>query len=541
MFKGIKIDGLFIFLSLAICLIFVSSNSIKGLFNCNLENSNYEITTIDHKLKHPICGYLDTDYVISSYNPEYDVLYSLDGGDKFLNAGESINLLDVSNVQILYNNTSIRWRHPYGKFPELKSVVIKLRHKNKNVETQSAVYTFFDDWKSDIPVVSLSINNSELFDEFRGIMVYGSMAWNDKTFYKDWWYRSANFRERGMDWERGVNFQYFENGKLKVNQDCGIRISGNATRYFPQKSLRIYARSSYGQEKIDYPFWGDFGNKKVTSLLLRNSGNDNTGSLFADLLIHNISRGSNVLVQSGRPVSVFINGNYWGLYNIRERIDAYFIAKREGVKEEDITLLDGAIGELKTGSEKDHEGYVEFINNLPQGIMTEDEYMVIDEYISMSSFIDYILFETFFANGDWPNNNVVWYKAGNNKWKWVLNDLDYSMSYLGSENVNVNLFTKLKSTNNTHTSILFSSLVGNDNFKIALKSRAIELLETNLSVDNIKNEYQNLKMNYENELENEINRWRMIDSRESWEKKCSDNFIFLINRRSIFLRQIEKL
>jgi len=304
MFIEVKIIRLLVFFVASLLLLLLAFPSIGSALTGDLE-SNYQISENSKIIDAPVQGaFFETDS-IRSFNPGFEVYYSLNGGDTFLNAGKTLNFEKTSNHKIIYKSTAIRWRHPKGEFSEIWSLVLKLRNEQTKIETKNEVLTYFNKNTTSLPIVSLSVKESDLFDELKGMMVYGERSWNDEEFYKDWWYRSANFRERGIYWERKVNFQYFEEGIQKVDQDCGLRISGNATRYFPQKSMRVYAREMYGEDKIDFPFWGEDGNKKATSILLRNSGNDNTGSLFADLLIHNICRGSEVLVQSGKPVSVY--------------------------------------------------------------------------------------------------------------------------------------------------------------------------------------------------------------------------------------------
>src|SRR5690606_9703765 len=124
--------------------------------------------------------------------------------------------------------------------------------------------------------------NKDLFDWEEGIMNYGASSTANPFFHVDWWYRPANFANRGSNSERKVFFQFFEEGKLLFEQACKMKISGNTTRYFPQKSMKIYPVEPKVEDKMAYPFWGEFGNEKSESLLLRNGGNDNMKTLFAD-------------------------------------------------------------------------------------------------------------------------------------------------------------------------------------------------------------------------------------------------------------------
>ncbi|MBK9192244.1 MAG: CotH kinase family protein [Crocinitomicaceae bacterium] len=319
-----------------------------------------------------------------------------------------------------------------------------------------------------------------------------------------------------------------------------MRISGNATRGFPQKSIRISANKMYGEEKINYNFFGEEGLKKYTSLVLRNSGNDNTKTMFADLLMQTLVTSENVLIQEGQPVEVFLNGNYWGIYNIRERIDIYFIAKKEDVGADEVTLLESN-GELKEGLASDKTSFDNFINEISNGDKSGKEmYLLADNHIDLSSFMDYIIYETFYGNGDWPSNNVQWYKAGNSKWKWILQDLDYGMAYSGKQNVEVNLFDKLKKSKGV-TSDIFNALFQSEKFRNRFIDRANEIVESDFSEERITAAFEEIKNKYDKSIEFQIRRWRMIDSKEIWEENCQTNVDFLLNRGEVYIKQVEDL
>ena len=545
MLKQIRIDSLLLFLFLGIVFLWCFFPDIKSKL---LENEHYTVIrmSLDEQLDFPAQGKSE-EGKISVYNDNLQLLYSVNGGDDYLSvANNKLSTDEIQNPAIIYQNTSIRWRHPKGSFPTLRTVLVKLRDEKNKTESRPRVLTYFSEITSDFPIINISARQGDLFSWERGIMVYGSESSIDDGFQKDWWYRSANFASRGVEWGRAVYFQYFEKGQLQTEQKCEIRISGNATRYFPQKSLKLFPLDNVGKKgRIDFPFFGDDGNKKFESLLLRHSGNDNNKTLFADLLMNRLASGANVLVQNGFPVSVYINGNYWGIYNFRERFDSYLIAKKEGVSKEDVTILQcegyGDRTLLKEGRKKEKQAFDSLILSLSQEtFLSKKGYDEIRKEVSVKSFIDYIIFETFYANNDWLHNNTMWYKAKDKKWKWLLNDLDFSLAYPGENNVNTNLFEKLKK-NVSVTAQLFNALMSNADFNARFKNRAEEIIATNFSDNSIDEHYFSLKKRYETEIDQHIRRWRFMDSHEQWEKDCEKNATFLRERRTIFLKQVEVL
>ena len=108
---------------------------------------------------------------------------------------------------------------------------------------------------------------------------------------------------------------------MEFKLDAGIKIFGGWSRGFKQKSLAIYARSEYGYKSINYPLFPDKPFTKYESIVLRNSGNDWNYSMIRDPLMQGLVKRTNLVTQSYRPVVVFLNGQYWGIHNIREKIN----------------------------------------------------------------------------------------------------------------------------------------------------------------------------------------------------------------------------
>jgi|GEM_PF-3044206 len=544
MLRRLKINPLFLFLVLAMTLLWVAFPNLKSQL---YGDANYRIIGLDigEQVAIPTQG-LCQNPVVKVYNPSYTLLYSLDGGDHFEKVCDSLSINLLDNPAILYEKTSIRWSHPRGEFPRLQSLVIKLRNDEKRTESEKKHITYFQEIPSKLPLVSITISESDLFDWDLGMMIYGESSSHDEGFQKEWWYRSANFAERGSKWAKKVHFHYFIGGELVIEQGCEMRISGNATRYFPQKSLKFYPLDDEGKHsKLDYPLWGEKGSKKAESFLLRQGGNDNLKTMFADLMMHELADGANVMVQNGFPVSVYLNGNYWGIYNLRERVEDYFIGKEENIPSDSVTILYcevyGDKSLMKSGNESDQIEFDAIMDELKLQVELSDEgYEDLKRKISTKSFIDYIFFETFYGNQDWLHNNTTWYKAGHKKWKWLLNDLDYSLAYPGDQNLHANLFEELKGSASI-TATLFNRLMTVKKFKKKFKERVNVLLADFFNDERIDRVVGELKSTYASEIQLQINRWRMIDSIEQWEKDVAKNVTFLKNRRTIYQKQVDDL
>jgi len=541
MLHRFQIDQLLLFFLFGIGFILFSFRD--QIFDIQNINQSGVKRYVDAKKLLPISSsdFLNSEAIFYSLHPEFNLLYSVNGGQNFELVENTLNLSEINNPEITKIPLSYHWQQPISEIPKGKSVVLKMRHKKNQIFSEPVVYSFYDTKSLELPVVFLTIPHNDLFSENEGIFVFGAESYNDEGFYKSWWDRSANYNQRGFKYEKDIFFQYFENGELITEQNCGLRISGNATRGFPQKSLRLDARKMYGKEKFSFPFFGKSGQKKYNSLILRNSGNDNSKTLFADMLMQKIAENSNVMTIKGKPVNVIINGNYWGIYNLRERITTHWISKLEDVDEDEITILEGTNSSLKDGEKKQKKKFDQFIYWLKNLSEVDDkDYDKIKSEIEITSFIDYILFETWFANSDWPENNSIWYKADDKKWKWILQDLDYGLSYLGSTQINVNLFDKLKNSS-SDIALIFNQLLTNKKFKNEFKIRALELTTSHFNFDRIISIYSDLKKLYQHDIIWQINRWRMINSLEEWENNCVANLSFLQQRNEVFLIQIQEL
>ncbi|MFK8037215.1 MAG: CotH kinase family protein [Crocinitomicaceae bacterium] len=472
------------------------------------------------------------------YDENFEMSYSVNGGDSYIPANaisyESINL-----VNLYHYITSYRSKPVFGNQPKIKSVLVKAKHKTKDIFVEPVQVTFPFNNQHEIPILNIVTSEKGLFSNKSGILTLGQNSWINEGYYKSFWNRSANYKIRGDRGKRKSYWQYLVKGKVKFETQSDLQVSGNATRAFPQKSFKLKAHQLYGSEMFMFSFFGKKGLKTYASLVIRNSGNDNTKTLFADMLMHKLARKTNVLTQMGKAIVLYLNGNYWGIYNLRERLDIYMIAKKEKAKPEEITILEGANGQLKDGYEDDAHAF----NKLILAIENDTQLVKFEEIsnqIDLASFIDYILLETYYGNGDWLHNNALWFKVKNEKWRWILNDLDYGLAYQGSDNVNRNYFNYLKN-NRTVNAKLFNYLISDKGFNKTFKQRAIELMNTIFTDKIIRKAFSKRKTKILSEINNHFNRWTGGQTYNDWEADMAANLSFLINRKSIFLKQIDKL
>jgi hypothetical protein len=251
------------------------------------------------------------------------------------------------------------------------------------------------------PVVSLATAPGNLFDPAHGI------------------YTADNAQR---EWERPAFFEWFEPGGLRtIGQAAGLRIHGGWTRRYDQKSLRLYARTRYGESAFDHRFFPELGIDSFRRLLLRNSGNGWKLAFMRDAIGHELARGMGLDTQAWRPSIVYLNGRYWGIHHLRERVDRHYLASHHGVAPDRIDLLKNGI----RAGDKEHWKKLEQLFNgaaeQPAGWMN-----ALEPFVDLDNLFDYVIAEVFLDNRDWPQNNEQAWRSRTpaGRWRWIPYDMD---------------------------------------------------------------------------------------------------------------------
>ena len=271
-----------------------------------------------------------------------------------------------------------------------------------------------------LPVVSISTKPSYLWDDFTGIYVEGSngIAGN-----------CAEKRNWNQDWERHAVMEYFnEEGKREEVQDVDIRVGGACSRNFPQKALVVKARSKYGSDRLSLDVFPNRTTGQVGGFVLRNAGNDFNTGMLRDAFSQALVAGQmDVDFLDYRPAAVYLNGEYWGIMDIREKADSDYFRDNVGLEPEAMDLLE-VVGYLNVvnGSAEAWNDYLSGLEGMDRSSSAAFDY--IDAHIDVEEYISYVVTEIYLGNTDWPGNNVrMWRpRAPGGKFRWVLWDLDFA-------------------------------------------------------------------------------------------------------------------
>lgn len=422
------------------------------------------------------------------------------------------------------------WRENNKALP--KAIVLRAASFKNNVQNSVVLNrSFFIQSTHSLPVVSLMVDSCDLFNHNKGLYVPGIFL--DETLQK-----SGNYFQTGKDWERDCSFQYFSSdGRLEIDQKTGIRIHGNLSRIFPQKSLRLYARSEYGENTFDYQFFSDRSFSKYKRLILRTAQVSQRAAFFKDALIHEWGKSLGLNHMSFQASVVYLNGEFWGIYTIRERLDRFYLAQHFGAEEGSYDYLSG-IGDVLEGSAEDYNELIAYIRN--HELTNEEAYEWVSSRIDLSNYIDYVIFESYISNIDWPGNNLEYWKKKGGKWKWLLIDTDAALgdpSYNMLEHATTT--EGMPFENPEWSTLLLRSLLKNNTFKERFIARYIQLIDEVFDYDKIMPLLQKFERLYYPEINNQIDRWGFPSSMKAFSNSVADLHYFLKNRPCMVKQQLE--
>ncbi len=387
-----------------------------------------------------------------------------------------------------------------------------------------------------LPVVRITMDPDGLFSDTTGIYVVGK---NGITGYCN----NALRRNYCQDWERSAVIEYQDRHSGETyTSPAGIKIHGNCSRNFPQKSFALFARKKYGNGKFRYPFFSDKENDAFEAFLLRNSGNDNGRSMFRDGLMALLaSETGNLDYQAYQPVAVYLNEDYWGIYNIREKVNEHYFADNHGVEPEQLDMLKDT-DRLVHGSRDGIDEVVAFLQN--NDLDEPDAWAWLSDRVDLPSLINYFIAEIYCANTDWPSNNVCYWRPreGQGKWRWVLYDTDLGFSLHG-KGYTMDMFSWLNERYTAegvfipNTLLIFMELMKIPEFREAFNTAVAEQMETVYHPDNVNAVIDSMQHVLSDEMEYHAERWSM--TMEDWHSEIEKMKEFARLRPGYLLEHLE--
>lgn len=348
--------------------------------------------------------YKGTIEVSLSTESETSIFYTTDGSIPTNESNRYDGPIQISNT------TSLRAR-AYGQGLEPSPIV-----------TQSYMMNLYHT----LPLVSITVDPDELWNPTTGMFTPGENI--DKSGGIP--FKNAVYREYGKN-ERPGHIEIFElDGKTLIDQDMEFGLQGQYSLDMPQKTLKVRSKSRYGEKYFNAKLFENRPFTRYKSFVLRNSGNDNVWTRLIDGLQHVLAEklDTTVIKQAWKPVIVYINGQYYGHYNMRERADRFMIAQHEGLQLEEADQMDITEANRKVyfGSNEEFTELKKVAETLDPARKPEDLQYLTDR-IDVLNYFDYLAIEMFFGNSDAGNTRAYKLKREGSKWRWLMFDLDYGL------------------------------------------------------------------------------------------------------------------
>ena len=293
---------------------------------------------------------------------------------------------------------------------------------------------------STLPVCFLVTDPDNLFNVDYGIYVVGS-HYQGKTAATEWTTPSndrklgANYNQRGREWERPAHWTYTSSGGKEVlfESDLMIRIFGSFSRYQRQRNFALIARKGYGGSTLDYPFFSNRPFESYDSLVLRCSAKDAVATKIRDCLMTGLLEdgGVDLCVQAYVQTALYLNGQYWGVYNLREKVSRAYIAQHYSVTNKDsIDILRGN-GVLVSGDPKavdDYNALIDFCKSKNCDLSNYGDYEYVCSQMDVENFALYCAAEIIVGNND--SGNIKWWRSSekDGKWRWIYYDFCDAMA-----------------------------------------------------------------------------------------------------------------
>lgn len=299
---------------------------------------------------------------------------------------------------------------------------------------------------TNLPVVFLVTDPQNLWDTKYGIYVKGEdytgkgsadeimIGQSDK---KETMGKYANFNIRGRSWEKPATFTYTDAGGQNVlyEGDLYIRIFGAFSRKIAQKGIALLARKGLGDSRLEYAFFENRPFTSYKSLVLRASGQDAALSRIRDVLVQSLLDDADVDIanQAFTQCIVYLNGQYWGVYNLREKISKFYIAQHYGIEDVDsIDILKGNGNNeqciVAGDGLQDYKNLIKYCEDHNCDLSNQADYDYVCQQIDADQFAMYCAFEIIIGNTD--TGNIKWWRSTekDNKWRWIQYDYCWAMN-----------------------------------------------------------------------------------------------------------------
>ncbi len=374
-----------------------------------------------------------------------------------------------------------------------KTSIVRIKPVFNGTKKDTIINRFYlMNFNKELPVVHIAVDPADLWDSEKGIYVKGAHAYLDSAgvLKNSNWYKN---------WEKPVHLIYLDDDSLSIQQDCGIKLFGESTRRYQDKSFKIIARSEYGSNVFNYQFFKLKKLDKHKHLVIRSSGNDFNGTRFKDVFSAYLVRNLEIDHMSFQPIHLFINSDYWGVYNLREKINEHYLKYNKGFNKDSVSIVKGK-WIPQHGNRKDYMDMYNWFLRLKK--MDSANYVKVNEFLDIRNYINFRIFQLYINNSDSRGNIRYWNSnQGDKKFRMILYDTDHGYRYASRKFLAHSLSNAGEYWYNPPWSTRYlRKLMSNEDFKSEFLIQYAHLLNTSLHKDSIIKSIDHLQSIYINEL-----------------------------------------
>lgn len=359
-----------------------------------------------------------------------------------------------------------------------------------------------------LPVVCLSSDPVNFWDQEKGIYVV---------------------HDSKPDWEIPVNIELFENdGRVGAafNLKAGVKSNGLYSWQLPEKMLGISFRKEYGAGKLEYPLLFDKSRKVYNTFSLRASGSDWGNTLFRDGMIQTAAVENTNIDNSGfRACVVFINGEYMGIHNLREKIDEDYVVGNHGFQPGTFDMIE----ETDAGhyaEAGDFKANTHFLSLTAKDLSVQSNYNAVADVMDIEDFTDVVCTEVYSGNSSIGHNLMKYKPKDSGKWKWIL--MDFDRGFFGINSQLISFYVN-------EDGWPFKDLMRNAEYKKYFGRKLSDLLFTNFNPERMNAEIEDHKKTIEAEMPNHVERWKGTSGTGNYSN------IHAISSVDYWISEVEKL
>ena len=339
--------------------------------------------------------------------------------------------------------------------------------------------------------------------------------------------------------ERACNVEYYENdGTLGTSFPAGIRISGNSTRNYPQKSFSLYLRSGYGKSSVVYPFFENYELTQYNTLLLRNAGQNISYARMMDAYASALFSDMRMDSAKSKFVVVYVNGRYYGILDLKENLNEDGLAYKNDVDVQEVTVIRRNIHAL-SGSNAQVKQVYDYAKSWN---MADDvQYEKFCEFVDADAWIDYIIARSYTGDYDIFNQKLWNTSSYSVKWRPIFYDCDFAFAGLSACTLDKYFtYDGVPSQDGSFTNMYIpTALKKNSGWRDAFVKRYAEVM-VDLPARSLAL-FDEMYGQLSAEMERHIARWGKPSSYEQWNRYAQNLRYILEKRPQVVINQVERV